>query len=505
MNKLTREIIKPFLNENIGLYGGGFKPPTKGHVNVILKALSTNPDLDKIFIVVGSGERDGITQKDSLRIWQIYSKYLSDKVVIVPSKSPLKWMKDYIEDNPSEVIKVFIGTREGNEEDEKDFNQRSEFFKKYSQNIDIKKVTTPEGISATKLRRLINNADSSEELKQYLPNFLSKEDLSTIFDIIGHNINEMSDNEIKYWALNADLFSTLSKDPSQYEKLSNKLTGDRRDALDYFKGMIDLGNLHETIKKEGGKWVVYSKDGSKKLGTHKTKKEAEDQLQAIHIKQKLNENATYSNFIDYKKQILELCKYMVRQGMNIKPLPKVIFKNADVENAKEFFGKTAYYDPQAKSITLFTEGRHPKDIVRSFAHEMIHHEQNLEGRLDNIGTTNTEEDDYLNEIEKEAYLKGNITFRNWSDSLYNVIHENQSPDLIPGGIAQNMKLIDIAEKHAGDFYSALDLMPRLALELEKGIRVEMEHTDNPAVAREIAKDHLAEDPKYYTKLASLDL
>jgi len=66
---------------------------------------------------------------------------------------------------------------------------------------------------------------------------------------------------------------------------------------------------------------------------------------------------------------------------------------------------------------LYTEGRHPKDIVRSFAHEMIHHIQNLEGRLGNITTTNTQEDDALNDIEAEANLKGTMTFRNWTDTL----------------------------------------------------------------------------------------
>ena len=55
--------------------------------------------------------------------------------------------------------------------------------------------------------------------------------------------------------------------------------------------------------------------------------------------------------------------------------------------------------------------------MRSFAHEMVHHTQNLEGRLGGIGTTNTNEDSKLQELEKEAYLKGNITFRNWEDSI----------------------------------------------------------------------------------------
>jgi hypothetical protein len=39
--------------------------------------------------------------------------------------------------------------------------------------------------------------------------------------------------------------------------------------------------------------------------------------------------------------------------------------------------------------------------------------------LGNIQTTNTNEDDHLMDIEKEAYLTGNITFRNWEDKIKN--------------------------------------------------------------------------------------
>jgi hypothetical protein len=50
---------------------------------------------------------------------------------------------------------------------------------------------------------------------------------------------------------------------------------------------------------------------------------------------------------------------------------------------------------------------------------MIHHFQNLENRLNNIQTTNTNEDGDLPELEKEAYEKGNMMLRNWEDSLKN--------------------------------------------------------------------------------------
>ena len=121
-----------------------------------------------------------------------------------------------------------------------------------------------------------------------------------------------------------------------------------------------------------------------------------------------------------KESFVSLSKYMIDNGMNIKPLPKIKIISNDEENASNLLGKTAYYNPNDKSITLYTKDRHPKDICRSFTHEMVHHEQNLEGRLNNINTTNTNEDGALPEIEREAYEKGNMMLRNWEDSIKNV-------------------------------------------------------------------------------------
>ena len=105
--------------------------------------------------------------------------------------------------------------------------------------------------------------------------------------------------------------------------------------------------------------------------------------------------------------------------INIEPLPDLIFIEDDVQNAKDLLGRTAHYNHNDKSITLYTYGRHPKDVLRSYAHEMIHHKQNLEGRLKNkINTQNINEDDYLKEIEEEAYRLGNgLLFREWENSI----------------------------------------------------------------------------------------
>jgi len=43
-----------------------------------------------------------------------------------------------------------------------------------------------------------------------------------------------------------------------------------------------------------------------------------------------------------------------------------------------------------------------------------------------------------------------------------------------------------------------------AKELERGIEIEMEHTDNEDEAKSIAKDHLSEIPDYYTRLDKME-
>lgn len=126
--------------------------------------------------------------------------------------------------------------------------------------------------------------------------------------------------------------------------------------------------------------------------------------------------ASLSQF-DYPKYIKSLTEFMVNKGMNINPLPKVKFIKNDAKNAQDFFGKTAYYDPTNCVIVLYTMNRHPKDIIRSFSHEMIHHMQNRENRLNNINTTNISENDHLYELEKEANTLGTMLFREWTDTI----------------------------------------------------------------------------------------
>ena len=112
-----------------------------------------------------------------------------------------------------------------------------------------------------------------------------------------------------------------------------------------------------------------------------------------------------------------------KDRLNFQNPPKLFLKQ-DSTNSECLLGRTAHYDPADMSVTLYISGRHPKDIMRSFAHELIHHCQNERGDLapEKMKTLNknyAQENDHMRKMEEEAYLQGNMCFRDWEDNLDN--------------------------------------------------------------------------------------
>ena len=326
---LVNELIKGLLPEEekkkvVAVYGGGFKPPTSGHFEVVKQALKENPEIDEMIILIGGKPRNGITPDESILIWDIYKQYLPFKVEEkYTSVPPIKGIYNYAKEHPDEEVLFIIGAREGNEDDFADIATRTKSLDKYP-NLNLRTIVTQGGVSGTAARNA--SKISLDKFKPFVPSELSDEEVEQVYNIVADKIQEV-----------------------------------------------------------------------------------------------LTENASYSQHIDVMEKVAQLTNYMIDKGMNIEPLPTIEFIDGDSENAKDFFGKTAYYDPNRQHIVLYTEGRHPKDIVRSYAHEMIHHIQYLEDRLGDVSTTNTMEDDHLDKIEQEANLRGTMTFRNWTDSLNEAI------------------------------------------------------------------------------------
>jgi hypothetical protein len=199
MNLLTKSLISELVGDNIvtALYGGGFKPPTKGHFEVVQKALTEFPEIDKFIVYVGSGERNGITQAESLLIWEIYRKYLGDKVEIQPSsKGPIGDIIRYGKNHPEEVVYFIIGARDGNEGDLQDVALRTSGVEDKYPNVKIKVIQTKDaGISGTKAREA--SKISPEAFYKFLPPSINDNERLEIFSYIQDVVTEIvTDTEV---------------------------------------------------------------------------------------------------------------------------------------------------------------------------------------------------------------------------------------------------------------------------------------------------------------------
>ena len=93
---------------------------------------------------------------------------------------------------------------------------------------------------------------------------------------------------------------------------------------------------------------------------------------------------------------------------------------SDPENARNALGKTGYYDPESYEIGIYIDNRHPKDVLRSLAHELVHHAQNCAGMFKSDSTTSpgyAQKDPHLRRMERDAYERGNLCLRDWEDSI----------------------------------------------------------------------------------------
>jgi hypothetical protein len=394
MNDFTKLLVNDLLEQKTqkvtAIYGGGFKPPTKGHFNVVQKAAEQNPEIDDFIIYIGGGVRDSITQGESIQIWDLYKKYLPMKVRVEPVKSPIGDILRYAKEHLDETVLWVIGARENNPEDFADIASRTRTMEKYP-NLQLRIIQTQGGVSGTAARKAIQT-NNKEQFFNLIPDIEEKEQVwGIVSNLVNEGITDKNPNAVKFWALYYNIFQSLKTNPDRnYSILSKKLKGEHKEALDYFYDEFfkDGNQLEEASDPQAGTALPYGSGFSP-------------------LEEAWNPQEVF----------VTLSKYMIDNGMQIKPLPKIKVIKDDEENASDLLGKTAYYDPNEKSITLFTMNRHPKDILRSFAHEMVHHEQNLNGKLTNIQTTNTNEDGALPDIEREAYEKGNMMLRNWEDSI----------------------------------------------------------------------------------------
>lgn len=403
----------------IALVPGAFKPPTKGHFELVRQLATNNykeadwntmedgsiepgsmsgkkptTEIKEVRVIISNKERNGITAKQSKQIWDVYNKYLPNNVVIQVTNdpTPVKTAYSMIKNDPNEMY--FLVTSLRDESDLPDLSRISSVTK-YNNARPLIVKSDFEDIRATELRKAVLT-NSFEAFKDMIPDKLTDQEVQMVYNTVKDTvIAEMKLFE-KMGEVLDNLFVTEKpktiKEGNSGTPISARGTvsaADRQRLVVAYHRLVDvLGSNFYDIK--------FNQD---------------------HIRVQLPNKDEKIGF-DYTPYMGSILEYMIEEGMNIAPLPEVKIKRDPVESA-DFFGKTAYYDPNIKEITLYVEGRHPKDVMRSFVHEMIHHIQNIEGRINNISTTNVNEDEALVELEKEAYMLGNMTFRSWSDKIQN--------------------------------------------------------------------------------------
>jgi len=417
-NGLVLSLISGIINEeitkeSIALYPGKFKPPHKGHFEVAKQLLDK---ADRVEVLISGKEHEGINAEQSKAIWELYNKLLGGRLDIkIINESPVTYTLDTIAGN------FKIGNLQKAEE-----TSDNTWVKDM---IDIIKSSGENGISQKDLiLKLGPIKDLTLKIKEFLEN----------------GIIEKTNNNNHYIAVygkdDKDRYRNIGKDPRYmnaeiFDGGAISSGGENISATNLRKAMIDKDiQAIKSMLPDGVnvKEYIQTLMGQKKLqevvtdtevicdncGWRWSIKDGGDDLYICH--KCGHDNTPKSNKAwNLQNGIVSLTKYMLNNGMNISPLPKLKFIDNDKENAGELLGKTAYYNPLEKSITLYTLNRHPKDILRSYAHEMVHHVQNLENRLNDINTTNTNEDGALPEIEEEAYKLGNMMLRNWEDNIKN--------------------------------------------------------------------------------------
>ena len=210
----------------------------------------------------------------------------------------------------------------------------------------------------------------------------------------------------------------------------------------------------------------------------------------------LNENISHD---DLKKYIKELYNYAAKE-LNIDVPPRV-FLRRDKANAEDIFGKTGGYDPDNQEVHLYITDRHPKDILRSLAHELVHHAQKLQGFDDSLNINlihqdpaYAQHDEGLREMERDAFERGNMIFRAWTDGK-----KTERKNIMTEKLDEKKKMTDkqikkahkFGKKHKGDFPNpeaayATDTKLAKAGKLEEKNVEEMKNK-----AQEEAKSHMA--------------
>ncbi len=155
----------------IAIYPGAFKPPHKGHFQVV-KLLVDRDDISEVVIAVSSKERGGVSLEQSLDVWGLYTNILGPKVKVISIPgSPIYYALNTIKNNPDQDFVVVFGKEESSRFASLVNNPKVEIFD----------AGNFENISATDFRDAIR-ANNDEQIIKFLPKNITINQFFSAFD-----------------------------------------------------------------------------------------------------------------------------------------------------------------------------------------------------------------------------------------------------------------------------------------------------------------------------------
>ena len=152
----------------IALFPGAFKPPHRGHFEVVKKLLQ---NADQVVVLISPKTREGVTADESVAVWELYKTLLDGSVEIrVALENPVRETYDLVKKNPDTNFIVAFGK-----------DDVSRFKRMDYPNAKVFDAGTVDAVNATGLRNAIqsNNADA---IAQFIPDGINLIDFT---DTIG--------------------------------------------------------------------------------------------------------------------------------------------------------------------------------------------------------------------------------------------------------------------------------------------------------------------------------
>jgi cytidyltransferase-like protein len=448
--------------KTIALFPGAFKPPHKGHFEVVQKLLQ---QADEVVILVSPKTREGITADESVAVWNLYKTLLNGNVEVrVANENPVREVYDVVKNNPDTNFIVAFGKGD------------MERFKHMNKNPNVKVFDAGnfENVSATGLRAAINN---KQDIESYLPDGISHTDFLNLIgnkqeepeqnnnpvDVVATRLHESPPIEFEQdayqsyvlqnqdkiekaayafnlpipdmsYAFNAGREVVLNDDI--WSKLENSKSYKMKTLDDAIQHSLKLGinpKLYIDFIKAGkemplplvlcyGQDKYYLVGGEVVLSLYRALGSIPTVLQGT-LNLKINEGQEDTVSVGKMKLkdeqidvIKEFLKYAVKE-LGLHKLPSGLTLSYDTEKAKtrHTFGT---FDPNDSKIWLYVKDRNVADILRTLGHELIHRKQAEEGRIEpTSGNTGSD-------IENEANAQAGVLLRNFGKN-HEEIYENK--------------------------------------------------------------------------------